>query len=196
MPQFPSTSTIKRAWGRFLHLGAMIMLLALSVIFAWLGLVQAGVVGTQGTFTVGECHLVQHHHTSGKRGTGSTTDYTCTGEFRSDDGKDVAENSWISGLQTGYPKASALSSQRSGNQVVLRNDRGAAVKFIIVFAALLVDAFVFFWFVTRFDKNGMTLKETWRTTRGTPTRAIVVGVSAVSLAGIAAGTVCAVALPG
>ncbi|MGW7490042.1 hypothetical protein [Streptomyces sp. NPDC054786] len=196
MPQFPSTSTIKRAWGRFLHLVAMIMLLALSVVFAWLGLAQAGVMGTQGTFTVEECHLVRHHHTSGKRGTGSTTDYTCTGRFRSDDGKVVAGNSQMSGLQSSYPKASTLSSQRSGNQVILRNDRGAAVKFIIAFAALLVDAFVFFWFVTRFDKNGLTLKETWRTTRGTPTRAVVVGVSAVALVGIAAGTVGAVALPG
>ncbi|GES30669.1 hypothetical protein AB0G60_21950 [Streptomyces angustmyceticus] len=196
MPEFPTLSTIKRVWGRFLHLLAMIMLLALSVVFAWLGLTQAGVMGTHGTLTVAECYTVVHHHTSGKRGTGSTTDYTCTGEFRSDDGKTVAENAQISGLPAGHPKTSTIPGQRSGNEVVLPDDRGAAVKFAVAFGALLIDAFVFFWWSTRLDKNGLTLKETWRTTRGTPTRAIVVGVSAVAVVGVAAGALCAVALPG
>jgi uncharacterized PurR-regulated membrane protein YhhQ (DUF165 family) len=182
-------------WGRFLHMAGMVLALALSAGFVWMGLTQAGLTGTHGTFTVEECHAVTHRH-SGKHGTGSTTDYTCTGAFRSDDGKAAQGNAHMSSLGRAYPKGHPFSTQLSGNDVMPRNLEGAAMKFIIASGILLIDAFVLFWFVTRLDKNGLTMKETWRSTRGTPGRAAVVSVAAVAVAGLVAGSVWALVVAG
>ncbi|MFJ8670597.1 hypothetical protein [Streptomyces sp. NPDC093589] len=196
MPQLPSIPEVKRMWGRFLHAGAMVMALAASAVFVWMGLTQAGLAGTHGTFTVEECHSVTHRH-SGKHGSGgSTTDYTCTGAFRSDDGKAAESESHMSNLGKSYPKGYHFSTQLSGNEVMPRNTQAGAVKFIIASGILLLDAFVLFWFITRLDKNGLTMKETWRSTKGTAGRVAVVCVATVAVAGLLGSSVWALVAAG
>ncbi|TJZ46057.1 hypothetical protein FCH28_26375 [Streptomyces piniterrae] len=194
MPQFPSVSTLKQAWGRFLGLVGILLGLALSACFLWMGLTQTGVMGTPGTFTVEECHLVTHHSTS-KRGTQSTTDYTCKGAFRSDDGKVVDPATQLSGLTKSHPKGFTFATQRSGNDVLMQDSRSGTVKFIVAFAFLLIDAFGYFLWVTHLDKN-KTMRESWRSIKGTPARAIMIGAASIALVGMAASAVCALTLAG
>lgn len=200
MSQSGRVAEVKRLWGRFLHFLSIVMLVAASCLFLWLGLTQTGVVGTHGTFTVRECHLVTHHSTSGKKGhvSGSTShSYTCTGIFHPTDNKiAIDDNSFMSDLEKAYPKGNQFSTQRTGASVLLNSPREATKQFLIGFAALLADAFVLFWFITRLDKNGMTLKETWRTTKGTATRPVVITIAAVALVGMALSPVLASTLSG
>ncbi|MFJ9849937.1 hypothetical protein [Streptomyces sp. NPDC101150] len=197
MSQSGRVAEVKRLWGRFLHLLSIVMLVAASCLFLWLGLTQTGVVGTHGTFTVRECHLVTHHTTSGKHGGSTSHSYTCTGTFRPTDNKiAIDDNSFMSDFEKAYPKGHQFSTQRTSADVLLNSPREAMTKFLIGFAFLLTDAFVLFWFITRLDKNGKTLKETWRTTKGTATRPAVITIAAVALVGMAASPVLAFTLSG
>ncbi|MFI9050141.1 hypothetical protein [Streptomyces sp. NPDC053427] len=197
MSQSERVAEVKRLWGRFLHLLSIVMLVAASCVSFWLGLNQAGVVGTHGTFTVRECHLVTHHTTSGKHGGSTSHSYTCSGTFRPTDNKiAIDDNSSMSDFEKAYPKGHQFSTQRTGASVMLNSPREAMTKFLIGFACLLADAFVLFWFITRLDKNGKTLKETWRSTKGTATRPTVITIAAVALVGMALSPVLAFTLSG
>ncbi|MFG2206149.1 hypothetical protein [Streptomyces sp. NPDC048638] len=195
MPDSPQVANINRIWWRCVHLFAIVGILVVSGAFAWMGLTQAGLVGTHGTFTVEWCY--ENHHVNPKQhSTPDPVEYTCRGTFRSDDGKVVAGDAQVSELATDHPKGRTLSTQRSGSQIMLDDRQGAMSRFLIAFGFLLADAFVLFWFLTRLDKNGKSLKETWRTTKGTPTRAVVVGIAAVAVAGLAVSPLLALVLPG
>ncbi|WP_336914967.1 hypothetical protein [Streptomyces sp. SCR1-8] len=195
MPQAFHLKDLKRMWWRCVHLFAILGVLAASVVVAWMGLIQAGIAGTHGKLTVDYCYM--EHPVSGKRHTSRSPDtFTCNGTFRADDGKVVADNAHVSGLAAEYPKGHTLSAQRSGNSVLPDDPSGALKMFLIASGLLLVEAFVVFWFVTKLDKNGMSLTDSWRSTKGTAGRVVVVGIAVIGVIGLAAGPLLAFALPG
>ncbi|MEU9113800.1 hypothetical protein AB0D04_18960 [Streptomyces sp. NPDC048483] len=196
MPQLPSVSEIKRLWGRCLHVAAIVALLAASCVCVWLGLTQARVVGTHGTLTVEYCYANHHVTTKRRYSSPPPDDYTCNGTFRSDDGKVLSDNAHLSVGTTTYPKGHTFPATRTGADVMRDDHRAVTTTFLLAFGLLLLDAFVLFWFLTQFDKNGKTLKDTWHTTKGTPTRTVVVSIAAVALTGLAASPLLDLALTG
>ncbi|MFI7098126.1 hypothetical protein ACIBK8_02005 [Streptomyces sp. NPDC050161] len=179
----------------------MVLILVLSGGFAYMGLLQTGTIGRHGTFTVAECHLdFTHHYGSGKRGSSSTSTSekrNCTGTFRSDDGETIFDNADMDfRKEETYPKGHTFTVQQSSGTLTPLNPGGATRTFCYASACLLVIAVVLFWTRTRLDKNGMSLKDTWRSTKGTATRASVVTLATVAVIGAALSPVLTAALIG
>ncbi|MFG2223471.1 hypothetical protein [Streptomyces sp. NPDC048644] len=179
----------------------MALILVLGGGLAYMGLLQTGTIGRHGTFTVEECHLeFTHHHGSGKKGSSSTStseNHRCTGTFRSDDGKTMLDNAGMNfGKEETYTKGHTFTVQQSSGDLTPLSPGGATTTFRLAFVCLLVIAVVLFWTRTRLDKNGMNLKDTWRSTKGTATRASVVTLAATAVVGAALSPVLTSALIG
>ncbi|UZJ29558.1 hypothetical protein [Streptomyces endophytica] len=148
---------------------------------AWSGLASAGVRGTPGHLTVAHCTSVYHHSRKGH----SYTDYTCTGTFRADTGKANDPRAEMSGLGKSLPAGVELPASGIGDHdTELVNTTQALQSFVGAFACLLPAAFALFWLLTDLGRSGRGLRETWRETKGTATRAITLGVVALSAVGM------------
>ncbi|WP_310729281.1 hypothetical protein [Streptomyces sp. N2A] len=172
---------VKRFLWRFVPVLAILVFLVIGTLSARSALASAGAIGKPGHFVVSQCVSVYHHSRHGH----STTDYTCTGTFRPDTGKTNDPRAEMSALDDPVPAGVELPAQLiGGHDVELVNTAQALKLFVEAFACLLPVAVALLVLLTDLINSGRGFREAWRGTKGTATRAVVLGIVALSAVGM------------
>jgi hypothetical protein len=192
----PSRTSAKRALlGRR---GSLILILAAVLISSacvLTGLTAAGFTGVRGTFTVKDCSMDRSTSSSPKGSASRSHEYNCHGIFRSEDGGVLDDKAFVSGLETDHDPGDELSVQHSDNIVAavanfgeytVADSNTVTASFVGAFLILSLVAVGLWGLLTGFgepDSPVSSWKESWRATRGTSTRVIVLATLAVSIGG-------------
>ncbi|MEU5212612.1 hypothetical protein [Streptomyces sp. NPDC020742] len=196
----PGKSSSRRRW-----IGWSVLVVALlgSAWFATEGLTAAGLTGIHGTFTVKECT-----EEAGTRKNPHTNEFDCEGTFRPDDGSTVDDGVSLYAFSTDYDAGTKLPAQHVDGGMVgamtsgylLANEDGISGSFLKAFLCLLCIPVLLFCRLTGFGTDGVSIqlfRESWRATKGTRTRTIVVTALAVVLfCAIEGSNILAMVLPG
>ncbi|MGW2404585.1 hypothetical protein ACWCXK_08665 [Streptomyces sp. NPDC001739] len=172
---------VKRFLWRFVPVLAILVFLTIGALSARSALASAGTIGKPGHFVVSQCTSVYHRSRHGH----SYTDYTCTGTFRPDTEKTTDPRAEMSALDDPVPAGAELPAQLiDGHDAELVNTAQALQSFVKAFACLLPVALALLVLLTDLINSGRGFRETWRGTKGTATRAVVLGMVALSAFGM------------
>ncbi|WP_411145945.1 hypothetical protein [Streptomyces sp. x-80] len=193
MPRFSLPAAIKPFLGQCVASLTIAAALLFGVVFFTKGLTATGVIGTHGSFTVGECSVHKVSNT-GRKGGGphSTHTFDCTGTFRADDGKFVDGKAAINDVEKRFPEEVVLPAQKDestpGGGYLMRGSWSAIPKFLGAFTGLLIADIALFFLLTgvlwKTDGSWQAVGAAWRATKGTATRVIVLVLAAAAVFGL------------